>query len=146
MLQRLWLGPSGVHGWGGFVKEPIKKHQFIHEYVGEVIQNIHCPFCVCRSSNKRCVPRRSLSKKPSGVAECTMYRCACVDVRVRCRLSFVTLTICTRQHSAVLVLVAYRGCRSCSTCRTSQSSMQLEKETKPRCCYEFRCFLSIGFR
>ena len=35
-LQRLWLGPSGVHGWGGFVKEPIKKHHFIHEYVGEV--------------------------------------------------------------------------------------------------------------
>ena len=36
LAQRLWLGPSGVHGWGGFVKEPIKKHQFIHEYVGEV--------------------------------------------------------------------------------------------------------------
>ena len=36
VAQRWWLGPSGVHGWGGFVKEPIKKHQFIHEYVGEV--------------------------------------------------------------------------------------------------------------
>ena len=44
--QRLWLGPSGVHGWGAFVKEPVKKHQFIHEYVGEVSVLSAAPLCI----------------------------------------------------------------------------------------------------
>ena len=49
-MQRLWLGPSGVHGWGGFVKEPIKKHQFIHEYVGEVSPDQLPPLTVAAST------------------------------------------------------------------------------------------------
>ena len=35
--KHLWLGPSGVHGWGGFVTQPLEKNEFIHEYVGETI-------------------------------------------------------------------------------------------------------------
>lgn len=39
-----------MHGWGGFVKEPIKKHHFIHEYVGEVHMYLMLSLCFLRAA------------------------------------------------------------------------------------------------
>ena len=36
-MLRVAAGPSGVHGFGGFVTEATEKNEFIQEYIGETI-------------------------------------------------------------------------------------------------------------
>ena len=42
--KHVLIGPSEVHGWGGFSKGPIKRGQFILEYRGEVSFDFIFPF------------------------------------------------------------------------------------------------------
>ena len=37
--KHLMLGRSEIAGWGTFLKNSVKKHEYIHEYVGEIISH-----------------------------------------------------------------------------------------------------------